>query len=84
MTEVSEMSLDLEEISFRNLIWHYREELACIEKGAHARNLLNKLEKTHLGRIGILTYAGPLNSRTSRLTPKAKRVLDEIAPGGGR
>jgi len=78
------MSLDLEERSFRNLIWHYREELACIAKGAHARNLLNKLEKAHLGRIGILTYAGHFGSRASRLTPKAKRVLDEIAPRGGR
>lgn len=76
--------MDLEERNFENIVWFYRVELERIERGAHARDLFNKCEKTHLGRIGILIYdkSPKVGHRSSKLTEKAKRVLEKMNPRG--
>ena len=69
-----------EDVSFRNRVLWYREELEKIIDGARASEFFNVRERRSLKRCGILKRDFAL--KRNLVTPRAQRVLKEAGYRG--
>lgn len=67
--------MNLEEVSFVNMIHFYREELQAIEDGGRPSQLFTSNERRRWMRKGVLVRWG---NGVYALTPKAREVLGSI------
>lgn len=69
--------MNLEERSFRNLVWFYAEELNQVRDGVKVSKLLTERARIYLKRQGILQRAS--DGRRVVPTSKAVNVLRELS-----
>ena len=80
------MSTDLEDLnerSYTNLIWFYKEDLLKIKSTVPTSEILNLFtsrERTRLRKLGVLEISkkGSNPYYLYSLTPKAEKILEEI------
>jgi hypothetical protein len=68
----------LEEISFKNMVGFFREELNGISKGEIAKKILTKGDRRCLRKLGVLRLRGTGYGRILEVSLRAKKVLMEI------
>ncbi len=64
-----------EELSFRNLVEFYRDELIQIVNGAHASEVFTENRQKSLVRYGVIHRVPEINRTLP--TPEARKLLDE-------
>ena len=64
---------EMDEQSFRNMVWFYAEELKRILAGESILDVLNARERRGLRKIGVIELSSLLE-----LTEKAKKALEEL------
>ena len=67
--------LSFDDVSKRNTIDFYREELLKIEKGARATDYFNERQRKSLVKQGILVRVYGHGGCKLRLTEEAKRIM---------
>jgi len=72
------MEQAFEEISFRNLVLFYREELKDIEKNSQKLTSNRRLSFQKHGVICVSRIGKPINGSRYELTQRAKKILEEI------
>jgi hypothetical protein len=65
----------LEEISFRNMVGFFREELNGISKGEIAKKVLTKGDRRCLRKLGILRLRGTGHGRILEVSLRAKILM---------
>lgn len=77
---LAEMSgAELEEISFRNLVFFYQDELMKIHRGeANAREFFSQNQSGRMAAHGVYRIALERQDRGHVLTPKTLKVLASI------
>ncbi len=64
----------LEEISFRNMVGFFREELNRISKGEIAKKVLTKGDRRCLRKLGVLRLRGTGHGRILEVSLRAKKL----------
>lgn len=68
--------MNLERISFKNVVEQYREELLAMVDGALSTEVFNDRERMRLKKYGVITRDRGGNPRNrNRLTDEARRIL---------
>ena len=69
--------MDLEELSDKNMLWFYREELEMIDRSAGITSLIPKPVKRRLISLGILEYGKGLDKTSGLvLSQRGREMLD--------
>lgn len=67
------------EITFRNMVQFYKDELVQLVKGEHAKHILTKGDRRVLRRLGIVKLkGGGYTGRRLTPTPKTEKILRQI------
>jgi hypothetical protein len=71
---------ELDERSFENLVWFYRDELTSLRKGASARDLFPKGLRKRLLNLGVLVYRHGRSGLRYFVSSAAAEILRGIIP----
>lgn len=74
------MEKEMDEKSFENLVWFYRDELTSLRKGAKARDLFPKGLRKRLLNLGVLVYRHGRSGLRYFVSSAAVDVLRGIVP----
>ncbi len=75
------MAKELEQRSFENIIWFYRDELSQITQGTRATEIFPKGLRRRLLGLGVLVYRRGRSGLRYILSATAQELLQTLASG---
>ena len=75
------MAKELEQRSFENIIWFYRDELSQITEGTRATEIFPKGLRRRLLGLGVLVYRRGRSGLRYILSATAQELLQTLASG---
>lgn len=74
------MEKEMDERSFENLVWFYRDELTSMRRGARARDIFPKGLRKRLLNLGVLVYRHGRSGLRYFVSAAAAEILRGIMP----
>lgn len=72
--------MELDERSFENLVWFYRDELISLREEARARDIFPKGLRKRLLNLGVLVYRHGRSGLRYFVSTAAAEILRSIMP----
>jgi len=67
--------MDLEELSFRNLVNYYHEELLYVHRNKTYPDTLTEHQRHRLNKLGVTSWRGGFRGCEAYLTPRTKNII---------
>ena len=71
---------ELDEVSFKNLVWFYHDELTTLSKGTRAKNIFSKSLRRRLLKLGVLVYKHSRVGMRYFISAATRELLLNIPP----